>query len=72
MGWKKKEERALCSKIELVLTQRMKKGNRNSHKKTRSWRGEEKSVRTSFHVRHFPNLPGGNVGIKISLLIKEP
>ena len=35
-------------------------------------RGGKESVRTVTHGRHFPNLPGGNVGIKRTLLIKDP
>jgi hypothetical protein len=38
-------------------------------------KGKEKmeySVRTGIHGRHFPNLPGGNVCIKIILGRKDP
>ena len=42
----------------------MKKGNRSSLKKTRSWRVRGKSVRTVIHVRYFPDLPGGEIAIE--------
>jgi len=33
--------------------------------------GKSVYVRTVTHGRHFPDLPGGNVGIKTSLAIKD-
>ena len=38
----KKKRRDHCSKIELVLPQKEKKGKRDSLKKTQSWRGGER------------------------------
>ena len=71
MGWKKKEERAHCSKIELVLPQK-EEGEKKQPKKDPILERRGKSVRTPFHGRHFPDLPGGNVGIKTTLATKDP
>ena len=34
--------------------------------------GKSVYVRTVTHGRHFPDLPGGNVGIKTALALKDP
>jgi hypothetical protein len=60
---KKKKERALCSKIELVLPQK------EDGKIEATKEGGGKSVRTVCHGRHFPDLPGREItieGISIS------
>ena len=37
---------------------------RSSQKKIRSWRGGGENVRTCCHVRHFPDLPFGEITIE--------
>jgi len=61
----KKEERT-CSKLTLAGTKE--KGQRKSQKKTRSW---GKSVRTGFHVRHFPDVPCGEITIEVTSSVKH-
>jgi hypothetical protein len=71
MGLKKKEERALY-KNRISILRREEGEKKKAKKKTRSWRGGgERVVRTPFHGRHFPDLPGGNVGIKSTLASKK-
>ena len=48
----------------ISAAQKEEKGNRSSQKKTRSWRGLGKSIRTLLHVRHFPDLPSGEITIE--------
>jgi len=62
MGLEKKEERAFCSKIELVPAQ--KEEGKKKQPKIDPILERGKSVRTLLHVRHFPDLPFGEVTIE--------
>ena len=64
-GFEKKEERALFE-IKLVLTEKRRE-KKPAKTKTRCWRGSrEESVHTVIHVRHFPDLPRGEIIIKVT------
>ena len=67
----KKKRREHCSKIELVLLRRNKKGERKQPKKDPILERGGESVRTSFHGRHFPDLPGGEITIEGISIVKH-
>ena len=67
-----KKRREHCSKIKLVLPQKVHvEGKKKQPKKDHILEREGKSVRTCIHVRHFPDLPGGEITIEGSRLLKH-
>ncbi len=71
---KKKEERALFKNRISAATESQKEEGEieAAKKKTRSWTGgEEEWIRTHCHVRHFPNLPGGEITNEGILIVND-
>jgi hypothetical protein len=61
----KKEERALFkNRISAATENKEEKGNRSSQKRDPMLESGEESVRTLFHVHHFPDLPGREITIE--------
>ena len=70
MGEKKKEARALF-KNRISAAKERRREIEAAKTKTRSWRGGERVLRTCLHVRRFPDLPGGEISIEGSRLLKH-
>ena len=69
MGLRKK--RRHCSKIELVLPQKEEGKLKSSQKRDPMLERGWKSERTLIHGRHFPDLPGGEITIEGSSMVKH-
>jgi hypothetical protein len=68
---KKKEERALFKNRISAATERRRGKYRSSLQKRPNLRERGKSVRTCKHVRHFPDLPGGEITIEGTSISKH-
>ena len=68
----KKRRREHCSRIELVLPERRREKETAKNKDSiLGRRGKSVHVRTCIHVRHFPDLPGGEITIEFTSTLKH-
>ena len=63
--------RALFKNINSACTKKEEKGKRTSQKIDPILERERKSVRTSLHVLHFPDLPCGEITIEGTSIVKH-
>ena len=72
MGLKKKKRREHCSRIELVLPERRREKETAKNKDSiLGRRGKSVHVRTFIRVRHFPDLPCGEITIEGISFVKH-
>ena len=70
MGLKKQEERALFKNIISAATERRREIEA-AKKRPDLGEGGGNSVRTVFHGRHFPDIPGGEITIEVTSRVKH-